>query len=1221
MPDTRSPTERSSIPSETSEGAASAASFSSMRIAVLLIGVPVPENASSGKGIVVAEGELRCVFSLHDSGACGSPIGYDDLLRDALASDLVITESKDSPDVFPRFRRLIDALSGHVPVIVHSADRRVGRDLRSMFDGSDRFFSELMKHLDFGLFLNTRSIAMIASNNIRGSLFEIPHPNRASYDGPYMPVCDVPEPPDDGALRRVGVMFSSLFSSAGDTAHIDALISSLRSAGLGAVPVFYTASAFSSEGVPTPADVISRYMLEGGRPAVSALLLTTPFSITVSSDDRRRSTNLIRELLDVPVFNILSAPRGHMTYSGCIERGVRTDVRTQTCLPEMDGQIITFPVSERSGRGASAVTMPVADGIDRVVRLVDGWTKLSVRPNREKRVAVLVYQTRPDPGHIGKAAGLDTPASLMALLERLRDEGYDTGDLPGGPEELVRMMVSGISNDADERSEHEVRISGTVRMDGPSYRAAFDSIPGFDRDMMIEGWGPPPGDVLVSDGNLVVPGFIFGNVFVGYQPMRGGSGRDVDTHDTSVSVTHQYLAFYAWIREVFHADAVIHLGTHGSLEWLPGKSIGMSAECFPEMILGDIPNICPYIMNDPGEGIQARRRSCAVLVSHLPPSMMRSGTYGPLAVLSDLLDGCAGRDVAGILEDHALMECIRRGVSEAGLAAAVGLQEGFSDTDLARAVPAMHGYISDVEGALIKNGLHILGRVPEGEDLDDLILACLPASVRNDRELEAAAEELMPRFREAAFEPDACRGMLEDRLGDRACCRGVDELLDELIPGILSVSGELDSILHALDGGYVLPSRSGSVTKGDPALFPTGRNMYGIDPRVVPTRPAWVRGMELGERMVERYVGDKGEVPGSVSLVLWATDVVKNGGDDVAMALYLLGVRPQWNPDGVVSGLEVIPIEELGRPRIDVTVRITGLFRDMFDALIGLIDKAVGMVASLDESDEENRIRQGMREDIAAYMEDGIPEDRARRDASVRVFGPADGTYGFGMDLDHWCDLNGLAADYVRFGGFGFSGKGQCIDVRRAFHRRTLRSDALFKDMTDREIDALDTDDVYGFLGGLMAVQRSAGMDPVAYIGDSSGWKGSRIRSVEEELRFIFHSKVNNPRYADGLERHGYRGAMEISSLMDNLFGWSATSGAVDDWMYGCMVSSFLDREETREWMIDSNPFAVIRMLNRLFEAEARELWHPDDGTLERLKAYYLEAESAAEAMGDPPSP
>lgn len=1183
-------------------------------VTVLAIGVDAPGGSIGSTVRTPAGTDLEYSLCVRRSEECCSPEGFSSLIRDASGSDLVIVAAKDAPGAFPRFQRLVDEIGEGKLLIVHSPSRETVVEHRGLFRGDDGFFWELVKYLNFGVLLNIDNIALIVSNRLRGTSYEVPHPFREVYDGIHVPGSG-PVTGLDADAPRIGLMFSSLVQSSGDTAHIDAIVEAFASHGMEVLPVFYSANAFRSEGTPTPDDVIRRYLTRDGHPAVDALLLSSPFSLVVSSGDTRKGTNLFRELLDVPVFNILHASRGHLSYSACLERNVRTDVRTQTCLPEMDGQIITFSVSERDGRTGS--TSPVVGGIDRLASLVGGWTRLGRIPNREKRVAIVIYQSRPDPGRIGNAAGLDTPASLIALLRRMRSEGYEVGDFPETPEAMMALMVSNVNNDADERSESEVRASDAPRMDGEAYREELDSVPAFDRGLMERAWGEPPGRMLVSDGDLIVPGLMFGNVFLGYQPMRGTP--DIDIHDPRAPITHQYLAFYRWIRDVFRADAVIHFGTHGSLEWLPGKSIGMSEECFPDVALGGLPNICPYIVNDPGEGIQARRRSCAVLVSHLPPVMVRSGTYGPTGPLADAVE----RLVAGSVPDAAEIECIREGLRTSGIGETLGLGPDPSDTDIVDAAPRIHGYLEDIETALIKKGLHILGRAPEGEDLQDFIIACLPAGVKEDPGLRSAVEGRIADMAMADFDPEACRTILGEAVGrDLDGDPAVSELLEELVPGIRSAGRELDSVIEALDGRYVLPSRSGSVTKGDTGIFPTGRNMYGLDPRSVPSRAACIRGRRLAEDTVRRFVEDEGRVPRSTAVVLWATDVIKNGGDDVAMVFGLLGTEPEWDGEGTVTGIRIIPLEDLGRPRIDVTVRITGLFRDMFDDLIGLINRAVEAVSLLDEDDGSNAIRESIREDVAASMEAGIPEDEARMNAGLRVFGPCDGSYGFGMDIDSWDDVGDLAADYVRHGGYGFSGDGRCTSGGEAFVRRIMRSDLLLKGMTDREIDAVDTDDVFGFLGGLMAVQRAGGREPVAYICDNSRDDGPRVRTVSEELRFIFHSKLNNPRYADGLKEHGYRGAMEVSKAMDNLFGWSATGGVVDGWMYESFIADFLDREDVREWMTSVNPYAVLSIIRRLFEAEGRGLWTPSGkDVLDRLRSYYLDAESAAESMGDPGSP
>lgn len=1183
-------------------------------IAILSFGVDFPFEKGIFIDGTIENSEYRFIY--FDLEEYTNPVHFESMIKQVSDCNLTIIEVKDIPETYDRFDRLISKLIDDTDILLHSANRASNDAHRNLFSGSDEYYVQLMRYLNFGLDINMPGIATLISNNVSGTNIPLPRPNRHRYDGLYVPtygdaIC--PKDEENPCRPCVGLMFSSLLWSGEDTAHIDAVIHEFESRNVSVIPVFYTAIAFASEGVPTPEDVVKRYFTDDNEPIVDAIVVSSPFSMTSVSGNTGRNENFISKLVDVPIFHIMTSRDRYLNYSRCLNAGKVTDIRTQTVLPEMDGQIITYPVAEHMENESSSKLSPVHGRIIALVELVCNWINLSKKENCNKKIAILVYQNRPDKGHIANAAGLDTPASLIRLVERLISEGYSIDSFPEDPATLVDMMVENIGNDADDRSENELRALDPRTMNNSEYRRTFDEIPDFDHDMMKEQWGEPPGNIMLLDDSILIPGMAFGNLFLGYQPMRSSPNSNVDIHDTSVSTTHQYLAYYRWIRDVFKADAILHFGTHGSLEWLPGKSLGLSEECFPEMILSNIPNICPYIVNDPGEGIQAKRRTGAVLISHLPPSMVKSGNHGGMERLDNLISELRMKEHSpGYITGPMLSE-IRKELSDTGIGASLGIDPGCTDKMLLSSIATIHDYLDDLAGTLIKYGFHILGNHPEDSELDEFISSCLPMEFRVDKELCDIIYSLLPSFRQCGYDFDECMNILSTSDKEHVSEEMLRHLL-ETIHALINTNQEIDSIIDALNGKYVMPSPSGSVTKGDSNIFPTGRNFYGIDPHSVPSWTSYENGKRMASDLISRYTSDKGTYPKSVTVVLWATDVVKNGGEDVSMVLALMGLIPIWDSSGIVTGLYAIPLEELGRPRIDVTIRITGLFRDMFGNIIDLLDDGVNIVASLNESTNDNKLRSNIQENILSSMKEGIPEDEARKHSSLRIFGPDIGNYGFGMDLDSPGGFTRMADEYIGYGCFGYSKGSPPIGSRASFIRRIVSSDMLVKNMTDREIDALDTDDVFGFLGGLMAVQRSEGKKPDAFIIDSSVQDRLRIRTIGQELGFIFQSKICNPKYIEGLKRHGYRGAMEISKMTDNLIGWGITGDAVEDWMYEEVVSSYLDDEETRQWMIDSNPYAITHIIEQLFRAVSEGLWTCDEDILNRLRGYYQDAEAAIES-------
>jgi cobaltochelatase CobN len=727
------------------------------------------------------------------------------------------------------------------------------------------------------------------------------------------------------------------------------------------------------------------------------------------------------------------------------------------------------------------------------------------------------------------------------------------------------------------------------------------------------------------------------------QPPRGfGENPVAIYHDPDLPPSHHYLAAYRWLSEDFGADAIVHLGKHGTLEWLPGKGLGLSAECAPDAVLGDMPMVYPFIVNDPGEGTQAKRRAHAVIIDHLVPPMARADTYGEMAKLEQLLDEYA--TVAALDPDKlpALRSQIWSLIEAAHLHQDLGVEAAPGSAEFDEFVLHIDGYLCEVKDAAIKDGLHILGAAPAGEALVNLVLVILRApqlwsarwgalpglraalgltegdtAVRTDTDHhEQTARALIEAIAAADWDP----AHIPQLTGDDAITRVLEFACTELVPRLRATTGEIDAVLHALDGGYVPAGPSGSPTRGLVNVLPTGRNFYSVDPKAIPSRNSFQTGLALADSLLARHLADEGEYPRCVGLTVWGTSAMRTQGDDIAEVLALIGCRPRWD-DGSrrVTGFAIVPLAELGRPRIDVTLRISGFFRDAFPHVIALLDDAIGAVAALDEPPESNYLR-------AHALADNAQHGDWRR-ATTRIFGSKPGAYGAGLlpliDARNWRDDGDLAEVYAVWGGFaygrGLDGANARPDMESAFRRIAVAA----KNVDTREHDIADSDDYFQYHGGMVAMVRSlTGRNPAAYIGDSAIPDAPKTRTLAEETRRVFRSRVVNPRWIAAMRRHGYKGAFELAATVDYLFGYDATAGVVPDWMYEQLAASYVFDEQTQSFMRQSNPWALRGITERLLEAASRGLWEsPDAKTLDQLRQVYLDMEGDLEDANDPSPP
>ncbi|MER7404940.1 cobaltochelatase subunit CobN [Streptomyces sp. NPDC000070] len=1044
----------------------------------------------------------------------------------------------------------------------------------------------------------------------------------------------------------VAVLYYRAHHMSGNTAFVGALCDAIEDAGARPLPLYV-----ASLRAPEPelieelraADAIVTTVLAAGG--------TRPAEASAGGDDESWDAGALTAL-DVPILQALCLTGSRTDWADNDEGVSPLDAASQIAVPEFDGRLITVPFSFKE-IDADGLPAYVADPerAARVAGIAVRHARLShIRP-ADKRLALVLSAYPTKHSRIGNAVGLDTPASAIALLRRLRDEGYDFGtdaDVPGlasgDGDELIRALIEAGGHDQDWLTEEQL-ARNPVRIPAADYRRWFATLPEELRTAVEEHWGPAPGEMFVDrsrnpEGDIVLAALRFGNLLILIQPPRGfGENPIAIYHDPDLPPSHHYLAAYRWIAARaedggFGADAMIHLGKHGNLEWLPGKNAGLSAACGPDAALGDLPLIYPFLVNDPGEGTQAKRRVHATLVDHLVPPMARADSYGDIARLEQLLDEYAQISSMDPAKLPAIRAQIWTLIQAARLDHDLGLDDRPDDDGFDDFLLHVDGWLCEVKDAQIRDGLHVLGNPPQGADRVNLVLAILRA-----RQIWGGATAL-PGLREAlGLDESAATRTTADAAEERA--RALVQAMDdagwdpaavpaehgeqvaavlrfaarEVVPRLAATTAEIDHTVHALAGGFVPAGPSGSPLRGLVNVLPTGRNFYSVDPKAVPSRLAWETGQALADSLLERYRADNGDWPTSVGLSLWGTSAMRTAGDDVAEALALLGVRPVWDDASRrVTGLEPVPYEELGRPRIDVTLRISGFFRDAFPHTVGLLDDAVRLAASLDEPAEANHVRAHVQADLASHGDE--------RRATTRIFGSRPGTYGAGLlqliDSRDWRTDADLAEVYTVWGGYAYGRELDGRPAREEMETAYKRIAVAAKNTDTREHDIADSDDYFQYHGGMVATVRALrGTAPEAYIGDSTRPETVRTRTLVEETSRVFRARVVNPKWIEAMRRHGYKGAFELAATVDYLFGYDATTGVIADWMYDKLTETYVLDPANREFLQQANPWALHGIAERLLEAESRGMWEkPDPAVLEGLRQVYLETEGDLEGEG-----
>ncbi len=888
------------------------------------------------------------------------------------------------------------------------------------------------------------------------------------------------------------------------------------------------------------------------------------------------------------------------------------DATAGIAIPEFDGRIIgpVFAFNEVVDDGdelgnAVRAYRTVPDRVARLAGLALRYARLRRTPVSERKVAIILSAYPTKRSRLGNAVGLDTPASAMRLLDAMAAEGYTLDVRPADGDALMAELADGLTYDAESLTADQLR-SAIGGLDAQRYCDWFATLPADSRDELERTWGDAPGTQRIHDDRLIFSGIALGNVLVAIQPPRGYGDDPVAVyHSPNLPPAHHYLAFYRWLDEVWGADAIVHLGKHGTLEWLPGKALALSAGCWPDAAIGDVPFFYPFVVNDPGEGAQAKRRAHAVVIDHLLPPMTRADTYDETARLEQLFDEYSQIQSLDPSKLPALRQRIWATMTDASIDRDLGLADAPVGDAFDDVIVNVDGYLCGLKDAQIRGGLHTLGDPPTSDALVDLVLAITRLGHGRVASLRTTVADLLGLDLHDPQALDAieagCRAMVE-RVAAHGWVAADDDVAtirwvcEWLVPNLRRATDEIDNLLAGLRGRYVPAGPSGTLTRGGAHVLPTGRNFYSLDPKALPTELSWDVGCKLGDAVIERHLAEEGTYPRTVGLVLWGTALMRTQGDDVAEALSLLGIRPVWEAESRrVVGLEPIPLAELGRPRIDVTLRISGFFRDAFPNLVNLVDDAVMLAASLDEAADDNYVRAHGGDD-------------------PRVFGPTPGAYGVGiltaLEQRSWRSDDDLADIYIAWSGWSYGRRGYGVADEPAMRRRFASIDVAVKNQDNREHDIFDSDDYLQDHGGMIATIRSlTGADPKAWFGDSADPARPLVRSLAEEAARVVRTRVVNPRWIEAMQRHGYKGAFEMAATVDYLFGYDATARVVDDWMYEKVTAAYVADPQVRKFFERSNPWALKSIAEKLLEAVERGMWHASDDAKATLRQAVLEAE------------
>jgi cobaltochelatase CobN len=1115
---------------------------------------------------------------------------------------------------------------------------------------------------------NLKNMLSYLGKEVLGMNLKTEPPTQVAWEGLYHP--DAPEyfesiekylkwyKPD--ASPNVGILFSRHAWVNNSLDIENTLIRELEKRGLNVIPAFSYSVKDDDLGTKGMNEVVQECFIESGKPRIDALIKLSPFFLgqnrrNISEAKGAESGVELLKRLNVPVFQpIISSYKTIEEWKS--STGLSNDIGWSVAMPEFEGVIEPIIIGANSVAGDYLQRQPIEERCAKLAQRVLKWIALRKKPVKERKVAFILHNN-PCAGvelAVGGAAHLDSLESVARILSKMREAGYEV-DAPASGKELIEniMEKKAISEFRWTPIEEIVKNGGALALiKKEDYEPWFNTLSPEVKERLIGAWGVPPGEekdgipaAMVYQDKIVVTGVSYGNTVVCVQPKRGCAGARCDgqvckiLHDPDVPPTHQYLATYRYLEDTFGTDVLVHVGTHGNLEFLPGKGAGLSQDCYPDIGIGSIPHLYIYNADNPPEGTIAKRRSLACLVDHMQTVMMQGGLYEELEELGRLLGEyeTAKHDIA---RAHALTHLIIEAVKKSKLDKEIKLSE---DMGLEEIISKAHNALSRIRNTQINSGMHIFGELPEGDkrvefinsilrydsggvslrrviagvmglNFDELLSYQGAISQKYNRPNGELLEEIDSVSKVLIREFLAGNGKNPEDILEQAVEKEHAKLLESLRERVLDLnnrineSGEIEALLSGFDGNYIPAGPSGLITRGRDDVLPTGRNFYSLDPHRVPTRAAWKVGQKLADAVIKKHEKEEGRIPENVAFYWMCSDITWSDGEGMAQMMYLLGVEPIWQPNGRIKGFEIIPLEKLGRPRIDVTIRVSGITRDNFPNCIDIIDEAVQAVASLDEPEDMNFPR---KHSLAQMTSDNGSD---WRDATLRIFASKPGTYQAGVQLavyaSAWKEEKDLSDVFVYWNGYAY-GKG--VSGKES-HQQLVNSlktvDTTFNKVVSDEYDLFGCCCYFGTHGGMTAAARSiSGREVKSYYGDTREPEHVEVRDLADEVRRVARTKLLNPKWIEGMKQHGYKGAGDITKRVGRVYGWEASTQEVDDWIFDDIARTFVLDEEMRKFFEENNPWALEEIARRLLEAHERELWDADPEVLKGLKNTYLEIE------------
>ncbi len=1200
----------------------------------------------------------------------------DDYIVKSLNSNLIYIGLHGGEESCPAFAPLMDAIEEKkrkgekIPYVHIQGDMEaLTAAQKYSTEGRSENWKKLVQFYTAGGVENLKNMVLLLANIVSDKDIPYDEPVNTLQQGIYHP--DLKHLPDVDEYREkflkkgqpvVGIWFYQTYWINKNLEHIDALIREIEKQGASVIAVFHNRYAGNKEGNMSVDRLVEHYFMDNGKPVIEVLLNAMNFSLNLIKPEFKG----VIKGLGVPLLQTMVSTNSYADWKDG-EQGVSTlDVIFSAAQPEFDGALINVNTGTRENDIVEPLTgafisknRPIPDRVEKLVSLALNWARLSHKKNEDKKVAVIFHHNPPRNDRIGCASGLDTFMSIKLLMDRMKEEGYVVERTYDDGDHMASEILERMTYDRRWETPDAMAEKAEAFAERETYMPWHETLPEKTRNHMIKNWGEMPGELFTYNDRINFAGTVNGNVFITMQPPRGKlENMEELVHDKHMSPPHHYLGTYRWIKNVFKADAVIHVGTHGTLEWLPGKALGLSEECYPDLAIMDLPNIYPYIINNPGEGTQAKRRSYCCIIDHMIPATTNSGLYEEMEKLDNAIRDYqdAERQDPEKLPIH--RDLVWDAVAEAEIDKDMKITEEEAKADFETFMEEMHGYLEGISDTMISDGLHTMGTFPAARRLVEFIVQL--TRLANDEtpslresvirgmgydydELLENKGRVLPHFNGRSggqivqMAHEKCLSIVEHieskGFAHESIAQAVSDaeleltpqleevlkyIVDTLVPNIEKSVQEIDSILTALKGGFVEEGPSGAPTRGEANIFPTGRNFYSVDPSKLPSPGAWEVGVSLAEALIERSLKELNKYPEQVAVYITGTSTMRTKADTFAQVLYLMGVRPVWQNGGKVKGVEPIPLSELGRPRFDVTMRASGFFRDSFPNLMEMMDDAVKMVAALNEPPESNILRRNVYRDYEDYRKQGMSEADAKKESSFRVFSCPPGTYGAGVselvESKQWESRDDLGNAYIDWSGHAYGSGEYGAKKPDTFKKVLSRIDATVQNNDSREYDMFSCTDYYNYYGGLIAAVKTVkGSYPMSVYGDTSDPRRVKVRTTDEEAKLVFRARLLNPKYIEGLKRHGYKGAGDLSKMMDVVLGWDATAEVVEDHMYDRFADKYALDPEMQKWMKEVNPYALQNIIDKLLEAIGRGMWNADEQREEALREAYLEIEGEIE--------